>query len=137
FGAYTILGPLGQGGMASVYRAFQPSLRREVAIKVIGSHLADSAAFRARFQREAEVLAQLEHPNILPVFDYGEVDGQAYIVYRYIPGGELRDLLGQALPLAVVVQLLTPVAAALDFAHGRGIVHRDVKPSNILLTADR
>jgi tRNA A-37 threonylcarbamoyl transferase component Bud32 len=136
-GPYRLLTPIGQGGMARVYRAFQPSLRRDVAIKVIGTHLADQPAFRARFRREAEVLAQLEHPNILPVFDYGELQGEAYIVYRYIAGGELKDLLGQALPLAAVVRLLTPVAAALDFAHAQGIVHRDVKPSNILLTADR
>jgi serine/threonine protein kinase len=136
-GPYRLLTPIGQGGMARVYRAFQPSLRRDVAIKVIGTHLADQPAFRARFRREAEVLAQLEHPNILPVFDYGELQGEAYIVYRYVAGGELKDLLGQALPLAAVVQLLTPVAAALDFAHAQGIVHRDIKPSNILLTADR
>ncbi len=135
-GSYRILGPLGQGGMARVYRAFQPSLRREVAIKVIDARLAAHESFRARFRREAEVLARLEHPNILPVFDYGESDGTAYIVYRYIAGGELKGLLGRALPVADAVRLLTPVASALDFAHARGIVHRDIKPGNILLTED-
>ncbi|HEY8768086.1 MAG TPA: serine/threonine-protein kinase, partial [Dehalococcoidia bacterium] len=137
FGPYRILGRIGQGGMANIYRAFQPSLRREVAIKVIGAELADKETFRARFRREAEVLARLEHPNILTVFDYGEADGQAYIAYRHITGGELKDLLGRPLPPEEVVRLLSPVASALDFAHARGIVHRDIKPSNILLTDDR
>ena len=82
------------------------------------------------------MLARLEHPNILSVFDYGEHDGQAYIVYRYVPGGELRDLLGQPLPLSDVIRLLRPIAAALDFAHAHGVIHRDIKPSNILLTDD-
>jgi len=136
FGQYVVREPLGEGGMASVYRAFQPSLRRDVAVKVIGAQLAGQPAFLARFRREAEVLARLEHPNILPVFDYGEADGQAYIVYRYIPGGTLWHRLGQPLPPASVARLLAPVAAALDFAHARGVIHRDIKPSNILLTED-
>jgi len=104
FGPYRILGRIGQGGMANVYRAFQPSLRREVAIKVIGADLADKETFRARFRREAEVLARLEHPNILTVFDYGEADGQAYIAYRHITGGELKELLGRPMPPEEVVR---------------------------------
>jgi sugar lactone lactonase YvrE len=134
FGGYRIDGELGEGGMATVYRAYQPSLRRTVAIKVIGAHLAGQVDFQARFRREAEVLARLEHPNILPVYDYGEQDGQAYIVYRYVGGGTLRDRLKGPLPLEAVERLLGPVADALDFAHSQGVVHRDIKPTNILLT---
>ncbi len=134
FGSYRIDGELGEGGMATVYRAYQPSLRRTVAIKVIGAHLAGQLDFQARFRREAEVLARLEHPNILPVYDYGEQDGQAYIVYRYVGGGTLRDRLKGPLPLEAVERLLAPVADALDFAHSQGVVHRDIKPTNILLT---
>jgi len=136
FGQYEVREPLGEGGMASVYRAVQPSLRRDVAVKVIGAQLAGQPAFLARFRREAEVLARLEHPHILPVFDYGEQHGQAYIVYRYIAGGTLWQRLGQPLPPAAAVRLLAPVAAALDFAHAHGIIHRDIKPSNILLSAE-
>ncbi|HZQ38905.1 MAG TPA: protein kinase [Dehalococcoidia bacterium] len=134
FGSYRIDGELGEGGMATVYRAHQPSLRRTVAIKVIGAHLAGQMDFQARFRREAEVLARLEHPNILPVYDFGEQDGQAYIVYRYVGGGTLRDRLKGPLPLEAVERLLVPVADALDFAHSQGVVHRDIKPTNILLT---
>ncbi len=134
FGSYRIDGELGEGGMATVYRAYQPSLRRTVAIKVIGAHLAGQLDFQARFRREAEVLARLEHPNILPVYDFGEQDGQAYIVYRYVGGGTLRERLKGPLPLEAVERLLAPVADALDFAHSQGVVHRDIKPTNILLT---
>jgi predicted Ser/Thr protein kinase len=136
FGQYRILGPIGAGGMATVYRAFQPSLTRDVALKLMAPHLSAEPRFQARFRREARVLARLEHPNIVPIFDFGEEGGQAFIVYRYIPGGTLADL-GAPLPLSEVVRLLEPVATALDFAHGRGVIHRDIKPSNILLTGDR
>jgi len=136
-GPYEIIAPLGEGGMASVFRARQPSLGRDVAIKVIAERMASDEAFRARFRREAEVLARLEHPNIVPIHDYGEEHGVAFIVYRYVPGGTLAGLIGRPLPLEEVADLLAPVAAALDFAHARGIVHRDVKPGNILLTEER
>ncbi len=136
FGQYRVLGPIGAGGMAAVYRAFQPSLARDVALKLMAPHLNADPRFQARFRREARVLARLEHPNIVPIFDFGEQDGQAFIVYRYVPGGTLADL-GAPLPLPEVVRLLEPVAAALDFAHTRGVIHRDVKPSNILLSEDR
>jgi serine/threonine-protein kinase len=134
FGPYRILGRLGEGGMASVYHAFQPTPAREVALKIMSSDLAALPAFQARFRREANVLARLEHPNILPIYETGEIAGQAYICYRYIRGGTLKDLLGTPLSLATVVQVLTPVAEALDFAHQQGVVHRDIKPANILLT---
>ena len=134
FGRYRILDRLGSGGMASVYRAFEPTPPREVALKLIDASLAQDPIFRARFRREAAVLAALEHPNIVPIYTTGEEDGQPYICYRYIRGGTLKDVLGQPLQLQKVVALLTPVAEALDFAHRHGVVHRDIKPANILLT---
>ncbi len=134
FGRYRILTRLGVGGMASVYHAFQAEPRREVALKIISPELAAQPTFRARFRREADVLAHLEHPNILPIYESGEVDGQLYICYRYIRGGTLKELLTQPLPVAQVLPLLAPVAAALDFAFGQGVIHRDIKPANILLT---
>ncbi len=134
FGAYRILGLLGQGGMGEVYRALQPSPTREVALKVISPSLAADPTFRLRFKREADILARLEHPNIVPIYEVGEIDGQPYICYRYIRGGTLGDLVGKPLPPAQVVELLEPVAAALDFAYAQGFLHRDIKPGNILLS---
>src|SRR4051812_11780388 len=93
-GPYCVLELLGEGGMARVYRAVQPSLEREVAVKVIGQKLAGQLSFQARFRREAAVLARLEHPNVLAVYDYGEQEGVAYIVYRYVSGGTLKRLMG-------------------------------------------
>src|SRR5690242_17835608 len=110
FGPYRILGQLGAGGMASVYHAFQTAPEREVALKVISPELAALPAFRARFEREAAVLARLEHPNVLPVYAAGEVDGQPYICYRYVRGGTLRDLVGAPLAPAEITALLSPVA---------------------------
>jgi serine/threonine protein kinase len=91
FGPYRIVAPLGEGGMAAVYKAFQPSMERYVAIKVLPRHLASSPEFVARFNREAKLLAQLQHPHILPVFDYGEAEGYTYIVMPFVPSGTLGD----------------------------------------------
>ena len=133
-GQYRIVAPLGEGGMASVYKAYQPSMDRYVALKILPSHFAHDPNFTYRFEREAKVIANLEHPNILPVYDFGEADGYTYIVMRFIVGGSLADLLkGRPFPLAQVCGILSRIASALDYAHSRGIVHRDVKPSNVLI----
>ncbi len=135
-GPYRILEQIGRGGMATVYRAYQPALQRYVAIKVLPEFFAQEPGFRERFQQEATAIARLRHPNILAVFDAGEDNGVAYIVNELVDGGTLAERLGRPLPLEDTVRVLAPVAAALDYAHGRGVLHRDVKPSNILLTGD-
>ena len=134
FGHYQIVAPLGEGGMAAVYKAYQPAMERYVAIKVLPRHMSSSEEFVTRFRREARMLAQLQHPHILPVFDYGEADGYPYIVMPYIVSGTLAELLHkQRLPLAQVRRIMAQVGDALGFAHARGMIHRDIKPSNILI----
>lgn len=132
-GPYQILGELGQGGMATVYRAYQPALEREVALKILPEFLLAEPGFKTRFHREAVAVARLQHPNILSVFDHGEHEGVTYIVSEYIEGGTLAARLGAPIQLDYCVRMLRPIADALDYAHGEGVVHRDVKPSNILL----
>lgn len=134
FGPYHIVAPLGEGGMAAVFKAYQPSLERYVAVKVLPRQLANDPQFVARFQREAKLLAQLQHPHILPVLDYGHAEGYAYIVMPFVQGGTLTDWLqGQPLPLHKVRQVISQIGDALHYAHTRGLIHRDVKPSNILV----
>ncbi len=134
FGAYRIVAPLGEGGMAAVYKAFQPGIDRYVAIKVLPRHLANDPQFIGRFEQEAKVLAKLQHPHILPIHDYGEAEGFTYIVMPLIDGGDLTDLLQrkQFTP-AEIEQVISQVGDALDYAHSLGVVHRDIKPSNILV----
>jgi serine/threonine protein kinase len=135
-GHYVIQEQIGKGGMATVFRASQPSLSRDVAIKVLPDFFANDLAFHDRFRREAMAIAMLRHPNILTVFDSGECDGVAYIVMELVDGGTLAGKLGKPLPIEDCISLLGPVASALDYAHAKGMVHRDVKPSNILLARD-
>ncbi|HET7465425.1 MAG TPA: serine/threonine-protein kinase [Candidatus Dormibacteraeota bacterium] len=135
-GPYRIDAELGRGGMATVFKAFQPSLARIVAVKVLPDFFADDADFKERFQQEAIAVAGLRHPNIPVVHDYGESDGTTYIVSEYVGGGTLTDRLGQPLPVEHTIEMLRPVASALDYAHSKGVLHRDVKPSNILIDAD-
>lgn len=136
-GPYRIINQIGQGGMATVYKAYQASMDRNVAIKVLPGQLAESREFTQRFQQEAHIIAKLEHPHILPVFDYGESEGVTYLVMRYLDAGTLREKMenGRPLPLDEIDRLFTQLAGALGYAHSFGIVHRDLKPSNALIDA--
>jgi serine/threonine protein kinase len=134
FGRYQIVAALGEGGMAAVYKAYQPSMERYVAIKVLPRHMATSDEFVARFEREAKLLAQLQHPHILPVFDYGEAEGYTYIVMPMVASGTLADLMKkQRLNMSEIRRIMSQVGDALAYAHARGMIHRDIKPSNVLL----
>jgi serine/threonine protein kinase len=135
-GQYRVIEQIGLGGMATVYKAYQPSMDRYVAIKVLPHHFMHDPTFLGRFEREAHTIAKLEHIHILPVYDYGRHEDIPYLVMRYVEGGSLSDLLRAhptGLPLAEAVRLIGQIASALDYAHARGVIHRDVKPSNALL----
>lgn len=135
-GKYEIRGRLGKGGMASVYRAYDPNLDREVAIKVIADQFANDPAFVERFRREARSIARLRHPNILTIYDFGEENGALYIVMEIIEGQTLKEEQeGKVLTLDRTHEIIKQVAGALDYANKNGIIHRDVKPSNILIDA--
>lgn len=133
-GSYRIIKQVGQGGMATVYKAYQPSMDRNVAIKVLPRQLAESPEFAARFQQEARIIARLEHPHILPVFDFGESGGVTYFVMRYLEAGTIKTRM-QAGPLSLneIDRIFTQLAEALGYAHAHGIVHRDLKPANALV----
>jgi serine/threonine protein kinase len=132
-GQCRLLEQLGRGGMAAVYKAYQSSLDRYVAVKVLPPSLAYSPDFAARFRREARAIARLNHPNILPVYDSGQEGELSYLVMRYVEGGTLQEMLGKPMPLERVVEIITQVGGALEYAHQEGIIHRDVKPSNVLM----
>lgn len=133
-GRYEIKSELGRGGMATVYRGYDPRFEREVAVKVLPPELLHSdPQFRLRFEREARIIAQLEHPSIVPVYDVGEEDDQHYFVMRYMSGGSLSERIKAGLhTVEETVRILEQIAPGLDEAHAKGIVHRDLKPSNIL-----
>jgi peptide/nickel transport system substrate-binding protein len=133
-GRYHVVEQLGQGGMAKVYKAFDTRLERHVAIKVILPERHQSEEFLKRFEREAKALARLSHPNIVKVLDYGDHEGHPYLVMEYLPGGTLKPRLGKPVPWQEAAKILAPIARALGYAHEHKILHRDVKPSNILLT---
>ena len=131
---YRLESVLGRGGMGVVYLAEDLRLRRKVALKLLAPHLAEDSAFRERYLRESELAAGLDHPNIVPVFEAGEAEGRLYIAMRYVQGPSLAQKLAAGpLDSGETVALLTQVASALDAAHARGLVHRDVKPSNVLI----
>ncbi|MFN8372012.1 MAG: protein kinase [Anaerolineae bacterium] len=135
FGVYKNLQLIGRGGMGEVYKAQHTTLNRLVAIKLLSTNLADDQDVLKRFQREAETLARLQHPNIVRVFDYGEEQGTRYMAMEYIDGQDLSAYLKthKRLTLAEALPLLRDIASALDYAHTQGLVHRDIKPSNVML----
>jgi len=132
---YRLEEEIGRGGMGLVYRASDPRLKRDVALKLLAPEYATDERFRERFLTETERAASLEHPNVIPIHDAGEVEGQLYLVMRLAEGGDLKKLLAvdQTLDQRRAIEICEHVAEALDAAHGQGLVHRDVKPSNVLL----
>ncbi|HLY26431.1 MAG TPA: serine/threonine-protein kinase, partial [Aggregatilineales bacterium] len=133
-GPYDLIEEIGHGGMASVYRAYQPNMDRFVAVKVIHKSISLNATALERFTREARLIARLEHPHILPVYDYNGQSDPPYIVMRYLPSGTLKDIITrEKLSLPDAVFLLNQIASALDYAHRQGVIHRDIKPSNIMV----
>jgi tRNA A-37 threonylcarbamoyl transferase component Bud32 len=137
FAGYRLVSLIGHGGMSIVYRAEHIGLERTVALKLLSPQVSEDEDFRERFQRESKVAAALEHPNIIPIYEAGEENGVLYIAMRYVEGADLKSRLKQGGPLEEhqVVVLISQVAAALDAAHDKGLVHRDVKPANILIAA--
>ncbi|HKW79044.1 MAG TPA: serine/threonine-protein kinase, partial [Candidatus Limnocylindria bacterium] len=135
-GSYEILEKVGAGGMGAVYKGYQTALGRYVAIKVLPPQTAGDPAFAERFAQEARAIGKLRHPNIVTAFDFAQSGDLAYLVSEFIDGGTLADQLGAPLPIEYTTQVLGPIASALDYAHARGVVHRDIKPQNILMTHD-
>src|SRR6266536_1405699 len=135
--SYVLLEPIGHGGMAVVYRAHQERLDRTVAVKIRSDNLAASSEFMERFRREARTAANLHHPNVITVHDFGEDErGVPYLVLEYISGPTLADMMDTGLDDDRIPDLLDQLAAGLDYAHARGVIHRDIKPGNVLMTED-
>lgn len=136
-GQYEIVEQIGKGGMATVYRAFQPRVGRFVAVKVIHAAIANDDLTLERFIREAQLVARLEHPHVLPLYDYDATHVPPYIVMRYLESGTLSDVLKrERLPLGEVAQMYSQICSGIDYAHRHGVIHRDIKPSNIMIDGD-
>ncbi|MBI3241373.1 MAG: protein kinase [Chloroflexi bacterium] len=136
-GPYRVMAQLGQGGMATVYKAYHASLDRYVAIKVMHTAFKEDPTFLARFQREARVLAKLEHPNIVPIYDFAEHQGQPYLVMKYVEGDTLKARMANGAPSSdEILKVVDAVGAGLAYAHKQGVLHRDIKPSNVIITPD-
>ncbi|MBU1879073.1 MAG: protein kinase, partial [Chloroflexi bacterium] len=135
---YKITEKVGQGGMATVFKAIQTTLKRPAAIKILSPQLAGDPALLARFHQEAICAANLEHPHIVPIYEVDQALGYHFIAMKYIDGVSLKDIIAQegALALSRVQGLVDQIAMALDYAHDQGLVHRDVKPSNVMVAAD-
>ena len=129
---YRLVRELGRGGMATVYLAIQEKFDREVAIKIMDRELLHDETFSKRFQRESQIVAKLNHPHIIQVYDVGLVDENHYLSMELITGGELNDRLDSGLEVREAFRIIREIARALDFAHSKGFIHRDIKPENIL-----
>ena len=133
-GRYELISELGRGGMAVVYRARDPHFKREIALKLLPPQMMLDATFRERFRREAEMVATLEHPAIVPVYDFGEQDGRLFLVMQLMSGGTLADKLDNGpLSLQEVIKITERIGLALERAHQMGIIHRDLKPGTFFL----
>ena len=134
FGRYRLIELLGRGGMGEVWRAYDPNIDRVIALKVLPPNFADDQVFQERFRREARSAAGLDEPHVVPIFEFGEIEGRLYVTMRLIKGRDLQTVLADGpLPPARAVRIIEGVALALHAAHEVGLLHRDVKPSNIML----
>src|SRR5262245_54097362 len=130
-GRYEIQSEIGRGGMATVYLAYDPNFRRNVAIKLVSVNLHENLIYKERFEREAHLIARIEHPAIVPVYDFGEQDHRPYLVMRYMPGGSLAARIKEkGITVGYATQVISQIAPALDAVHAQGVVHRDLKPAN-------